>query len=96
MNIQYYFMQNAKLGDEGKYSLEHNEKPYEQILKEKGFQDEYLRIDPGKDDLHPCFFYCMGKYTYYANLLNDIRIDMWHQSRYIRYLSYLLNKSSSQ
>jgi len=69
------------------------EQTYDEILESKGFKDQYLKVEPGQSELHPCFFYCSGKYTYFANLIDDIKQDMWHQNRYIKYLNFLLQKS---
>ena len=78
LSIAYYFDQNSKLGPGGKPQGIVSEKSFEDILAGKGFRDRYLRVEPGQRDLHPCFFFCSGKYQYYANLINDIRKDMWH------------------
>ena len=68
-------------------------KTFDQVLAAKNFEDKYLVVPPGSNELHGCFFYCSGKYTYYANLIDDIREDMWHQNRYIQYLEFLVNKN---
>jgi len=90
ISIEQYFTENARLGEEGQRTGILPEKTFEDILKAKGFQDKYMRVDPGQSEMNPCFFYCSGKYTYYANLIDDIRQDMWHQNRYIKYLQYLV------
>ena len=45
----------------------------------------------GTNELHGCFYYCSGKYIYFANLVDDIRRDMVNQNSYISYLGYFIN-----
>ena len=94
ISIEQYFVENSRLGDEGQNTGIVPEKTYEDLLKAKGFQDKYMRVEPGQNEMNPCFFFCSGKYTYYANLIDDIKQDMWHQNRYIKYLQYLVAQTS--
>jgi len=88
MCIQYYFKENAKLGEAGKQHAP--EKTFEEILKEGNYQDKYLQSQD-KRGMNPCFFLCSGKYSYFKNMTEDINKDIFHQGRYIKYLKFLLN-----
>jgi hypothetical protein len=92
MSIKYYFAENAKLGPQGQQTGIQPEKTFEEHLAENKFQDKYLSMSQASGEIHPCFFYCSGKYSYYASLINDIREDIWHNKRYLAYLDFLLQQ----
>ena len=101
MSINFYFSENAKLGKQGQCSGIIPEKSFEQLMQQdtasfNQFRQKYMRVVAGHSKMHPCFFYCLGRYSYYASLVDSIREEMWHQNRYIMYLQYLIRKESGQ
>jgi len=93
MSIEYYFTENAKLGEKGHTTGIAPEKTFEEILREHNYQDKYLKTQDERG-MNPCFFYCSGKYSYFSHLSDDIRKDMWHMDRYIMYLRYILKQAA--